>query len=112
MPFNANAGAQEAALAAVDDLDHVARSRALVRDEEPRVRAALGALGLEVAPTEANFVFVDVRRDGEETFQALLRRGVIVRPMGPYGFPTHLRVTIGTPVENDRFLAAMREVLA
>lgn len=112
MPFNASGAAQAAALAAIDDDDHVARSRALVRDEEPRVRRALVALGLDVAPSEANFLFIDVRRDGEETFRALLQRGVIVRPMRPYGFPTHLRVTIGTVRENDRFIAALREVLA
>jgi histidinol-phosphate aminotransferase len=112
MPFNASSAAQAAALAALDDEDHVARSRALVRDEEPRLRRALTELGLDVAPSEANFLFIDVRRDGEATFQALLQRGVIVRPMRPYGFPTHLRVTIGTARENDRFLAALREVLA
>lgn len=112
MPFNASAAAQAAACAALDDEEHVAKSRALVQDEEPRLRSALEELGLAVAPSEANFLFVDVHRDGEETFQALLRRGVIVRPMRPYGFPTHVRVTIGTVRENDRFLAALREVLA
>jgi len=111
MPFNASAAAQAAAAAALDDEEHVARSRALVCDEEPRLRSELVALGLDVAPTEANFLFIDLHRDAEETFQALLHRGVIVRPMRPYGFPTHVRVTIGTVRENDRFLAALREVL-
>lgn len=112
MPFNVSAAAQSAALAALEDEDHLGRSRALVKEEEPRLRAALSGMGLEVAPSEANFLFVNVGRDGDETFQALLRRGVIVRPMAPYGFRTHVRVTIGTVRENDRFLAALREVLA
>jgi len=112
MPFNVNAAAQVAALASLEDSGHLEASRALVRDQEPRVRRGLEELGLQVAPSEANFLFVDLGRDASEVFQALLRKGVIVRPMGPYGFPTHVRATIGLPKENDRFLAALREVLA
>lgn len=111
MPFNVSSAAQAAALASLEDEAHVASSRALVREQEPRVRRALEELGLDVAPSEANFLLVDIRRDAALAFEALLRHGVIVRPMGPYGFPMHLRVTIGLPGENDRFLAALREVL-
>ena len=53
-----------------------------------------------------------MRRDGNALYQELLRRGVIVRPVGNYGYPRHLRVTVGLPEENDRFLAALREALA
>ncbi len=61
---------------------------------------------------QANFVLVDLAgRDGRALFQALLRRGVIVRPMGGYGLPRHLRITIGTADENRRLLAALAEVL-
>ena len=112
MPFNVNAAAQVAALASLDDPAHLEASRALVREQEPRLRRGLQDLGLQVAPSEANFLFVDLGRDAGQMFQALLRKGVIVRPMGPYGFSTHVRATIGLPHENDRFLAALREVLA
>lgn len=111
LPFNASSLAQAAAMAAMDDQEHVARSRKLVQDEEPVVRKALSELGLDVGPTEANFVFVDVGRDAEEVFRALLPLGVIVRPLAPYGFPRHIRVTIGLPEENRRFAAALRKVL-
>ena len=69
------------------------------------------SLGLRVLPSQANFVTVDFNRDAKPVHQGLLERGVIVRPMGSYGMPTFLRVTVGTVAENDRFLAALKEAL-
>ncbi|MGH7255283.1 MAG: histidinol-phosphate transaminase [Nitrospirales bacterium] len=106
-PFNANSLAQRAALAALDDEDHVSRSRALNQNERQAVCTSLRALGFEPVPSETNFVFFDVGRDGRAVFEALLREGVIVRHIaGPM-----LRVTIGLPEENRAFLKALAKVL-
>jgi len=107
-PFSVGSLGQVAATAALDDRAHVARSVSLNTSERLRLRAALGALGYPTAPSQANFVFFDVRRPAREVYEALLRRGVIVRPIGG---PTSLRVTVGTPAQNDRFLEAFRAVV-
>jgi histidinol-phosphate aminotransferase len=109
-PFNVNTLAQAAAVAALDDQDHVQTSRALNQRERARLSEALIARGLSVAPSQANFILVDVKRPGRAVYDALLRKGVIVRPFA--SLPTALRVTIGTERENDRFLAALQEVLS
>jgi histidinol-phosphate aminotransferase len=111
-PFNTNHLAQVAAVAALADERHLRRVVRINRRERLRLGSELAALGLEVVPSEANFLLVGVRRDGNALYQELLRRGVIVRPVGNYGYPRHLRVTVGIPEENDRFLAALREALA
>lgn len=106
-PFNANSLAQQAALAALGDEEHVAKSRAMNQTEMASVRAGLTALGLKPLPSEANFLYFDAGRDGRLVFEALLREGVIVRHIeGNY-----LRVTIGLPEENRQFLRALKQVL-
>ncbi|MBX3269997.1 MAG: histidinol-phosphate transaminase [Sandaracinaceae bacterium] len=110
-PFNVSAIAQAAARAALADPAHVAAYVEKNRAERARVVAALGGLGLRVAPSQANFVLVDYARDNRAVYDALLRMGVIVRPM-PAPIATWLRVTIGRPEENDRFLAATRELVS
>ena len=105
-PFNVNLLGQIGALAALQDEAHVQRYIAMNRSERARVRRALGELGLKVAPSQANFVLVDFGRPGAEVYDALLRDGVIVRPMPP-PIETSLRITIGTPEQNDRMLAAV-----
>jgi histidinol-phosphate aminotransferase len=109
-PFNVSAPAQAAALAAIDDVEHVAKSRSTNRVERERLSAALATLGFKVTPSQANFVYVDVRRPARALYDALLRKGVIVRSFG--ALPTSLRITVGTPAENERCLVALREVLA
>ena len=109
-PFNVSSLAQAAALAALDDVEHVKNSRELNSTERERVSAALAAMGLEVPPSQANFLLVDVKRDGRATYDALLRKGVIVRSFA--SIPQAIRVTLGTKPENDRFLQALTEVLA
>jgi histidinol-phosphate aminotransferase len=109
-PFNVTSPGQAAAMAGLDDRAHVEDSVALNARERVRVIAELGKLGLATAPSQTNFVLVDVGRPARSVYEALLRRGVIVRPFG--NMPTSLRVTFGLPQENDRFFAAMREVLA
>ena len=107
-PFNVNTVAQQAALAALTDDEHVARSRALNAAEMAIVRAGLVALGFQPVPSQANFLFFDVGRDGRAVFEALLRQGVIVRHIEG----RLLRVTIGLPEENRYFLDALKKVLS
>ena len=109
-PFNAGSVGQAAARAALGDRAHVERSVALNRRERARLAGALAALGLGVAPSQANFLLVDVRRPCGEVFDALLQKGVIVRPMDA-PLTTHLRITVGLPSENDRLLGSLSEVL-
>lgn len=106
-PFNANSLAQRAALAALGDEEHVAKSRTMNQTEMTGVRAGLVALGLRPLPSEANFLYFDAGRDGRALFEALLREGVIVRHIKG----TNLRVTIGLPEENRQFLQALKQVL-
>jgi histidinol-phosphate aminotransferase len=106
-PFNANSLAQRAALAALGDDEHLAQSRGVNQSGMAAVRGTLRALGLDPVPSEANFLYFDVGRDGKAVFEALLREGVIVRHIEG----RMLRVTIGLPDENERFLQALAKVL-
>ncbi|SFF30950.1 histidinol-phosphate aminotransferase [Fontimonas thermophila] len=110
-PFNNNSLALLAAEVALDDQDFVRASVVLNARERARLTRALTERGLRVLPSQANFVAVDFGRDARPIHQGLLERGVIVRPMGSYGLPTFLRVTVGTEAENDRFLQALDEAL-
>lgn len=111
-PFNVNTLAQVAAAAALEDRAHLTRTIAGTAEGRAALTAGLTALGFRPVPSVTNFLLVDVRRDGAAVAEALLRRGVIVRPMGAYGLPTHLRITVGTAAENARALDALRAVLA
>ncbi len=109
-PFNVGTLGQVAAIAALDDSEHVRTCRELNARERERVSERLRAMGLSVTPSQANFILVDVERSARLTYDALLRKGVIVRPFA--SLPTSLRVTIGKVAENDRFLQALGEVLS
>jgi histidinol-phosphate aminotransferase len=110
-PFNVNALAQVAAVAALGDHAYVEESRAINRAGIESLEAGLRALGLSWVPSHANFLLVRVG-DAGRVYQQLLRRGVIVRPVANYGLPEWLRVTVGLPAENQRFLAALGAALA
>ena len=71
----------------------------------------IGQLGCRVFDTNTNFFLVEVGRDGRAFYEAMLRQGVIVRPVGNYGLPNHLRITIGTREQNERMLAALEKAL-
>ena len=111
-PFNVNSLALAAACAALDDVDYVAQSRQLNEAGMQQLEAGLGQMGLSWIPSKANFIAVDLGREAASVYQGLLREGVIVRPIGGYGMPDHLRVSIGLPTENSRFLEALSKVLA
>jgi len=108
--FCTNAVALAAARAALDDADHRRRSLELNRTEKERVAAALGEQGFTVLPSLCNFLTFDAAQDGRALFHRLLSRGVIVRPLDPYGMPRWLRVSIGTLEENTVFLEALEAV--
>jgi len=109
-PFNVNSLAQVGAIAALGDGEHVERSRTCNRSGMAWLRRECERLGLEVVPSWANFLLIRVG-DGARVYDALLPQGVIVRPMKVYSFPEHVRVTVGTASENERFIAALENVL-
>lgn len=110
-PFNVNSVAQAAAVASLEDPEQVPRSRNANSAGRDYLYGEFTRLGLEYVPTQANFVLVDVRRPAQPVFEALLRRGVIVRTVGLYGLPNHLRVTIGKPADNERFIRDLEAAL-
>lgn len=110
-PFNLNSLAQAAAVAALGDNAHLERSRELNRRGLEEIASACEAFGLGFAPSIGNFVLVDFGRPALPVYEALLREAVIVRPVGNYGLPNHLRISVGLPEENERLTAALRKVL-
>jgi histidinol-phosphate aminotransferase len=109
-PFNVNQLAMVAACAAVDDDEFIARARAVNAAGLEQLAAGFRALGLEFIPSRGNFVTVHVPH-AAKVYGLLLADGVIVRPVSGYGMPDHLRVTVGLPEHNERFLAALARAL-
>jgi histidinol-phosphate aminotransferase len=109
-PFNANLLAQTAALAALDDEEHIRRTRANNFAGLEFFAKGFRELGLEYVPSFANFILVRVG-EGAKVFDAMQRLGVITRPMGGYQLPEWLRISVGTRPENERTLAALKQVL-
>jgi histidinol-phosphate aminotransferase len=113
LPFNTGALACIAAAASLDDYDFSRRSRDLVARERALLYTHLSEMGLSCLPSQANFLLViDPPLGAPALADALVRQGIIVRPMGGFGLPNALRVTIGLPEENRRFLAVMRTALS
>ncbi len=109
-PFNVNMVAQAAALAALDDSEYLQHVVQRNREGMQQLLAGFGRLGLPYIESAGNFVAVETGR-GLQRYEALLQRGVIVRPIANYGMPDHLRVTVGRADENARLLAALEQVL-
>lgn len=110
-PFNVNLLAQAAAVAALQDTEHVQRTLAVNRAGRDTYYAAFEQLGLPYVRSEGNFVWLDTLRDGQTVFQALMRRGIIVRAFRSPGTEQFIRVTVGTPEQNTKFLDALAHVL-
>jgi histidinol-phosphate aminotransferase len=106
-PFNTNSLAQIGALAALNDRKHVEKSIANNNEGKQFLYQTFQQLGISFIPTEANFIMFETRLDGRELYTALLKQGVIIRPMGG----NRLRVTIGTPAENKRFVEELEKVV-
>lgn len=112
MPFNLTIPAQMGGLAALDDTEHVRRTRELNSEGLRYFETELPKLGARLTKSHANFVLADFGRPGPELYEKLLRKGVIVRPVAGNGYPTSLRISVGTREENARCVAALKEVLA
>jgi histidinol-phosphate aminotransferase len=111
-PFNVNALAQAAAAGALDDVEHLTRSRAMTRSGMGYIVQELQAMGLETIPSEANFVSFCWDSHARPLYEALLREGVIVRHLGSFGMEKCIRVTVGKDEDNRRFIAALRKTLS
>jgi histidinol-phosphate aminotransferase len=108
-PFNANGIAQAGALAGMRDKAHMEATRRVTDEGRDFLQAEFLDMDLEFVPSHANFVLMRVG-DGKKVFEALLRRGIIVRAMGSYGLPEWIRVSVGTMPQNKTFVAELREL--
>ncbi len=111
-PFNVNALAQVAAIAALDATDHVRRSQDLNRSGVVQLQAGLAGLGWSVPASAGNFVLADTGGPAGPWNEGLLQAGIIVRPVASYGLPRHLRITVGLPEQNERLLQALKGLRA
>jgi len=109
-PFNTSRFGQAAALAALQDDDFIAQCRRANKEGLQYLNAAFEEMGLKAFPAYGNFIMVDVKRPGQEVFDALLRKGVIVRA-GHRAYPHHIRITIGSREQNEQVVAALKTVL-
>ena len=109
-PFNVNHLAMVAACAALEDAEFIAKTRANNAAGLAQLEAGFKALGLEYIPSHGNFITVRVA-EADRVYRELLKQGVIVRPIAGYGMPGHLRVTVGLPEQNARFLAALERAI-
>ncbi len=109
--FNVNRLSQVAGLAALDDEEHVRRSKAVNDAGKTYLYGAYKKLGLSFVPSFGNFVFVDFDRDSRMVFEALLRKGIVTRTVREYGFPNALRISVGTAAQNRRLIRALSQVL-
>ncbi len=110
-PFNANSLAQAAALAALDDREFVSATLRLVRDGLSYLFEGLDGLGIEYLPTQTNFFLIRVPLGARKTYELMLREGVIVRSMESYGLDEYIRINVGLPEENERFIMTLKKVL-
>jgi histidinol-phosphate aminotransferase len=109
-PFNVNALAQAAALAALGDKDHLERTVQVTREGIQFLSQELKKLGAEVIPSEANFVSFCVGYDATPIYYALLERGIIVRHLASFGMDQCIRVTVGLEDDNVRFINALKDI--
>jgi histidinol-phosphate aminotransferase len=111
-PFNVNSLAQAAAAAALDDHGFLQQTLNVVHAGLDFIGRRLDDLKIRHYPTQANFLLIDVEKNADEIYARLLRKGVIVRSMTSYGFPRYIRVSVGLPEENERFVDALEDVLS
>ena len=109
-PFNVSAIAQNAAIAALDDFEHLEKTRDITINGLRYLEAELTKMGVEFVPSVTNFMLVKTGR-GREICAELQKRKMIVRPMDPYGLPEYLRVSIGTQAQNEQFISDLKSVL-
>ena len=116
LPFSVNVLAEMAGIAALDDTVFVNETLRVVGEGREYLGRELGAMGCTVYPSQANFFIADLpegaRLDARGLFDALLRQGIILRPLASYGMPQSLRITVGDASENRALVDAMKELLA
>jgi len=110
-PFNVNSLAMVASIAALSDTKHLVDSLAMNKAGIEQYHQACNKLELEFIPTAANFISINVKQNGRDVFEKLLRKGIIVRPVDNYGMPDFIRITVGSMEENQRCIEALTEVL-
>jgi len=110
-PFNVNSLAQLGARAALTDQEFLTKSRHVNNEGKAYLYQEFQARNLKYVPTNANFIFVDLGVDSKKAFESMLRQGVIIRTGDIFGYPTFIRVTVGTEAENRRFIAALDQTL-
>lgn len=111
LPFNVNSIAAIAAEAAIHDQDHVQRTVTMNNEGMQQLESALKKIQIDYIPSLGNFITIDIKANAADIYQKLLLQGIIVRPLAPYELTTHLRVTIGTTDQNERFLNALQSVM-
>lgn len=109
-PFNVNSLALAAARAALEDAAFVDEARRINAEGLEYLTSSLTSLGYRVTPSIGNFVLVDLGRPAGEVYEALLRTGIIVRPVANYGLPDHLRITVGLPEQNRILIEALKNI--
>lgn len=109
--FNVDCVAQAGAVASLKDKDYIRKSIVNNKEGKTYLYHTLSEMGINYIPTQANFLLVDVKRDSNEVFQELLKLGVIVRPASIFGLPNYLRVSIGTPEQNRKFIHALSKIM-
>jgi histidinol-phosphate aminotransferase len=110
-PFNVNSFALAAAAAVLSDAEYLEKGKRINKEGLEQVEEGLTALGLSYIPSVGNFICFEVKVSGDAIYHALLKKGVIVRPLANYGMPHQLRVSIGLKNENQQFLDALSSVL-
>jgi histidinol-phosphate aminotransferase len=110
-PFNVNSLAQVAALAALDDNEHFEKTLQLVSDGRKYVYQQLDRLSVKYIPSQSNFIMIHLGEKCPRVYDSLLRLGVIVRPLTSFGFPEYIRLSIGTPEENKKFINTFKKAL-
>ena len=111
-PFNTSSLAQAAAIAALDDQAFLQETQQLVHEGLIYLFKSLDRLGFRYFPTQSNFFLIDVKKNADDVFELMLREGVIIRSMTSYGYPKYIRINVGLPGENERFIQAFEKVMS
>ncbi len=109
-PFNVNLLAQAGAVAALRDEPFLVKTVKMVHDGLDYLYKELEKLKIDYFPTESNFLMIDIKRDANQFFEEMLKQGVIIRSMASYGYPGYIRITVGLPEENEKFIQALNNI--
>ena len=110
-PFNVNSLAQSGGIAALSDAEYYSKTLSKTREQREWLMQAVAGLGCRPLPSHTNFFLIDVGGSGKKLYEQMLYKGVIIRPMEAYGYPDYIRITVGIPAENQRFIRALAETL-